>query len=320
MKKSAASHAVHWLITAAFLALCLLLLQEILRDKYFGDGGGIVESFYQQTENSQDVIFLGSSNMFCTISPRQMMEENGIKGWNFGSSSQPIPLTELYLNLALERQTPKVVVVEVLKFPVVSQTTQQQDYWSLVVLPLSKEKLLWLKEREGGWSGTLPWLFTLPKFHSRWDSIDVQDFAFTAKMKQEACQGFIDERGFLRRDEAVPQSRAKAGEVEEFNSLPEENIEICKRMIVTCQNRGIEVVFFKAPVADNSWSVAKSEAISQFAEEQGMPFIDYNDAVIAQQIGLDDSTDFFNAGHVNSSGAAKVTRHLGQFLKENYLI
>ena len=37
-----------------------------------------------------------------------------------------------------------------------------------------------------------------------------------------------------------------------------------------------------------------------------------------EEMGLDEASDFSDTGHLNASGAAKIARYMGAYLKANY--
>ncbi len=91
----------------------LSITGKIVRAKFIGDSTTIVNGFYAEKKNDIDLLVLGSSNSFCTINPLVLYEQYGIAAYDFGSSSQPLNITVLYLKEAFRRQKPKVVALEI---------------------------------------------------------------------------------------------------------------------------------------------------------------------------------------------------------------
>ena len=85
---------------------------QICKAKFTGDSTTIINGFYEEEKNSIDVIFIGSSNCFCTVNPLILYEKYGITAYDFASSSQPMNISLLYLKEALKTQNPKVVALE----------------------------------------------------------------------------------------------------------------------------------------------------------------------------------------------------------------
>ena len=66
-------HAWHWLACILLLAVCITALQRTMQDNYTGQWQ--VNGFLAQPKNSLDVVFFGSSNMYRTVRPQQLLEE-----------------------------------------------------------------------------------------------------------------------------------------------------------------------------------------------------------------------------------------------------
>ena len=61
----------------------------------------------------------------------------------------------------------------------------------------------------------------------------------------------------------------------------------------------------------------RHNAVSDCAEEKGIPYLDLNKKTA--ELGINWKTDSLDKGdHLNLSGACKVTAYLGNYLKENY--
>lgn len=80
-----------------WISLVLTITNEIVCAKFIGDSTTIVKGFYAEKKNDIDVIVMGSSNSFCTVDPIVLYEEYGIAAYDFGSSSQPMNISVLYL-------------------------------------------------------------------------------------------------------------------------------------------------------------------------------------------------------------------------------
>ena len=72
----------------------------------------------------------------------------------------------------------------------------------------------------------------------------------------------------------------------------------------------------KAPSLYPYWYPQWEEQVEDYAAEHGLLYINYLDLI--DETGLDFSTDTYDAGlHLNLSGAEKISRHLGQLLRED---
>ena len=91
------------------------LLQALLVPKYM-DGipdGALVREYYQET-TEHDVIFVGDCEVYENFSPITLWENYGVTSYIRGSPQQLIWHSYYTLKDTLERETPKVVVFNVL--------------------------------------------------------------------------------------------------------------------------------------------------------------------------------------------------------------
>ena len=86
-------------------------------------------------------------------------------------------------------------------------------------------------------------------------------------------------------------------------------------MANTCKQNGSTPLFVCVPSLVE-WNDARSRAISTWAHENDVTFVDFNRK--ADEIGIDWTTDTKDGGeHLNVSGSAKFTHYLGEYLAQN---
>ena len=66
------------------------------------------------------------------------------------------------------------------------------------------------------------------------------------------------------------------------------------------------------------YSEKSHNAIEKIANENAVPFLDYNIRNVWQDAGLNYLTDFADLPHLNINGAQKTTRYMGDYLLKNY--
>ena len=72
-----------------------------------------MNTFYNQQEGVDQVLFFGTSHSEFGVSPMEIYEDSGIVSYNLSTSSQPIEVTYHLLKSALETQAPNVVMLDV---------------------------------------------------------------------------------------------------------------------------------------------------------------------------------------------------------------
>lgn len=308
MKKRVLAIVIFFLMTFAVLGVT----QEILKAKFVQDSTAIVDGFYAEKKNDIDVLFLGSSNCFCTIDPLVLYEEYGIASYNFASSSQSMDISLLYLKEALKRQKPKVVALEVnyIVGQNVSDLGEDSILWGLTDMPLTFDKLECLYQMLGKVDEEyISYVFPLLRYHERWKEISKQDYIYPTEEKTNW------NKGFLRTNEISGEAVDLSAYTEEGSAwLDEHAVECLNEMIEICKKEEISFVLFKSP--KEGWYQYFSTEIASVVEEKGIELLDYNG--LAQEVGLDSAVDFRDSHHLNNQGASKVSSHMGAYLKEHY--
>ena len=116
-------------------------------------------------------------------------------------------------------------------------------------------------------------------------------------------------RGFCPTDETADDITHEAYLAdEEEQSFSETTENYVNRIVELCQKNDIELILIKTP--DTGWTGKWHEAGQNLADGYGLEFIDFNEPAILDKIGLDDSTDWRNANHLNAAGAEKFTHFL----------
>ena len=71
-----------------------------------------IRSAFNEPEDSLDVVFLGTSQTFCAVSPMDMYDASGLRGYNLASIGQRVPVAGYLLRGLLRRQSPKLVLID----------------------------------------------------------------------------------------------------------------------------------------------------------------------------------------------------------------
>lgn len=304
---------------AVFLVLAaaaLWLADNILRAKFIGDSTTIIDGFYAEKKDDIDLLVLGSSNSFCTVNPLVLYEHYGIAAYDFGSSSQPMQISVLYLKEALKRQKPAVVALEItmLTSDPISSRREQALRWGLTDMPLSADKLRCIYQSVGKLDAEyFSYVFPVFRYHGRWKELSKTDYTYFLKDKTNYTKGYLETQAVS----ALPVN------LDDYDSegeawFAQENIEYLDEMVRICRENGIALLLFKSPRA--GWYRYETEAVRALASERGIDFIDYNELYHQELVALDTAQDFRDEEHLNDFGAQKVSLHFGNYIKERYAL
>lgn len=293
-----------------FCVLFILLLKHIYGIISWKDGSGAyvtpVPTFYELEKDTVDVLFLGSSHCYCSISNAQLWDGYGMAAYSLAISGQDLVSSYYWLKEALKTQSPKVVCLEMYGATFHGYGVKGNLYRNLLPYRISGDYAHMLRDITGGEEEKE--LFTKwPILHTRYTELQKQDFpgqlplyiGYSAEFHAEAIDWCVNT---YEENEVVP--------IEETEEL------WLRKIIDTAKENGIELCLFASPYAASDEEQRKFNRVKQIADEAEIPFI--NTIADHEKLGLDPDTDFIDWGHTNVWGAQKVTAYLGEFLAENY--
>ena len=291
-------------------AVVFFFLQALLVPKYM-DGvpdGGLTQEYYQET-TGHDVIFIGDCEVYENFSPVTLWEGYGITSYIRGSPQQLIWHSYYILKDTLERETPKVVVFNVLSMQYDEPQSEAYNRMALDGLPLSVNKIQAVQASKMEDETLISYIFPLLRYHSRWSELTASDFRYLFH------RDTLSHNGFLMRSDVRP-----VGELPEPKKLANYQFsDICYEYLdkirLLCEEKGVELILIKAPSLYPHWYEQWDQQMVDYAAEYGLTYINFLDHL--EEIGLDFSQDTYDQGlHLNLSGAEKLSRYFGPILQE----
>ena len=271
----------------------------------------VLETFLSEPADSYDVIALGSSHMYCTLNPIKLFRDFGIRSYVLSTRRQPLAVSYEYLKMALERQSPRVVVLETFML------LNKENYFRIedgvahdsidpVPLGIHKFKMIGAFEHEGA-----PEDYILPfiKYHSRWKELGKLDFLISDWRERDFCKGFK----LICNVTPVNASKIDYRTVA-FCPIRKEYFDWIDRIHDLASSHNAQLLLLVAPYevsGQTSHKMAKS--LHVYAKSRGIPFLDMNQRF--EELGLDCKKDFYDFGHLNVYGADKATKYIGDYLR-----
>lgn len=269
-----------------------------------------------------DVVAFGASKSACSVVPLQLYEQYGISAYNISGSQQPMMASYLILEEYLRWETPKIVLLEAAEF---FETPAEKWYrLSFDGLPLSEAKWTVIKQHSENKSSEslFSYVFDIYKYHSGWNNLKEYGFSASDPAKDRYLHyGYRIKTKILDIPEKYKEFQGWVDGETDRVTYTDENYEYACMFLELCQKAGIEVILYKDLVTELStitWSLEKHNTIQDFADFYEVSFIDFNMNDVFLSSGMDFSTDFADANHLNPIGAKKVTQYLGKYLNENY--
>lgn len=232
-----------------------------------------------------DILVLGDSESYTSVSPIQLWKEQGMTAYVCGEPGQKVYETYNMLKAAFQVQSPRIVLMETnLMFRNPGPVADIQN--------LSGES------SGSGLSGI--------RFHDFWRNI------FNGKKPgEESYKGFVLRGGVKPFDSGDYMKETK-----EVQEIPEGVRIYMNEIQKMCREKNATLVLMSVPSPKN-YNFKKHNAVSQYAKDNGLTYFDLN--LQGQELGMDWKTDSYDKGdHLNLNGARKVTAWVGKYLKENY--
>jgi len=280
----------------------------------------LIGGLYNTSQQPLDVLLLGSSHMNSGINPNILWKQYGITSFNYATGGQPIDVTYFVLKEALKVHKNPIVVVDLYYLGLTDEFGAEGYVRSVVDnLKFSQNKVDAIINCTplNQWSN---YFFPIFKYHDRWKELTKNDFQFDP-------ESAYYEKGFAAEIDSIGKDNTSDPSVTGMKDIPPKSQVYLDKIINLSKKEGFKLVFTITPhdyngtAASTNWTKDTGKMYNKVAEiskTNNIPFINYNK--ITKEMGFEFKTDMFNVGHLNVSGAKKVTLKLGEFLKENYTL
>lgn len=274
------------------LAAVLALLSALFAPKHNGADADTTQreavAVTAEPENSLDVLLFGDSVVKSSVSPLQMYDEAGFSSYVVGAFSQRPHIGYSLLQMSLEEQNPRVVVLE-------TDTFYQTKYnFSNCVMQLVEDA------------------FPVFKYHDRWKQLSSDDFFLGADR-------WVPDpaKGYYVNTTAKPADASQWMAPSDRLDMPMELSRFYMwAMVEYCKTKGVIPVLLSSPSTVNM-SSARHNALQKIADELGVQYIDLNAGDTRVDVQWDTETRD-GGDHLNYYGAVRVSRHLAKILDQRF--
>lgn len=293
-------------ILALVLALVLTCysLSSLFVPKRF-DYGATWGQFLEEPDNSFDVMFLGSSLVYCDVNPTVIWEETGLSTYAMAGPLQTMPMTYYYLKEIYKTQSPGLVFVELTGM----FYNRYEDFTesNLLYMPWSTNRLFATFEaaEPEKWG---PLLFPVYNYHVRWQELTPRDW-------QIWLSGYETDPlcGYTYLDTAEPMKEITQDRFEPQDNYAE-NFAYLEKILALGEANGTQVVLYLAPYVDRP----KAALLEQLQNDLGSigygELINFNETRWLDWDAYNLETDFYDPRHFNYQGAEKFSRRMGALI------
>lgn len=317
--KKAINKSLHIILFVLLLAIVMSSLDRLVERKASYNK---YSEFFGQ-EQDFDVLFLGTSHVINGIFPMELWEEQGIVSYNLANHAETMAESYWILKNAMDYTTPKLVVLDIFSIWEDYKINMYDDRGNydetsylgrkaflhnfMDSVPLSGNKyeaicdILPSEDR-------LEFLWNFSYYHTRWNELTQNDF-----VPESSC-----EKGAESRVGVTMCAPPPTIEKHKYNQTATVAKDYLDKIITLCQDNGIEILLVYVPYGHmKEDDVLNANYGYVVAEEYGINYVNFIDT----NIGMNYLTDCYDTNaHLNPSGAKKITRYLGAYIKQHYSI
>lgn len=286
-------------------------ISNILRKKT-GAASDMIHSFYNLEENSLDVLCMGSSHGYSSFQPNVLWSEQGMTSYVMCSPRQTAASTYYLLQEALCTQKPKVLLLETYYFFTAEKYTDEESLrmaFDGVKLGKAKHEMISDLLAKKDWKEKLSYYIPFLKYHGRWNELENNDFHSKTYLKGSIFDFTVYE---MEEPKLVDMPQTLSKNVRRY----------LKKIRQLCEEQDIELILYTAPYSYQKAEDAESfylkqgmnSAVKEYCEKHDIPYFDFQSSI---ETGIDYTQDFRDYAHMNTRGAEKITKYLGQYLKQN---
>lgn len=353
MKNDTFAKALKCICFAAIAIALFAGIQTVLTPKWrypaFDDAPeDMMKEFYQAAEGADiQAVFLGTSHMEFGADPMKIYEETGIVSFNLASSTQPLPVScALCAEMFAQNCDPNVVILDVSKLFQPDFFTPAYRYL-LENMKLGAGKVQLAKAfaaehpKEKQLNAFLSAFFPIYEYHDRWTELTDQSFKPVAEHNLYRKGHFIMSNIFdsgmdademnavaeiMHSDNLWEYELSDGGiQINESTDvlyrpeLDDRSVSYLLAIKELCAANGAKLILTKIPAVGapqsygGAWTKIKSELVHEFAETNGLEFLDL---LYDVDLAIDWAHDSADGGrHLNFNGARKVSAFFADYLQ-----
>ncbi|MGM0933386.1 MAG: hypothetical protein ACQEWD_08075 [Bacteroidota bacterium] len=268
-----------------------------------GSGGHVFTKLdeVKKTKNI-DILFLGSSQAYRSFDPR-IFSKNGLKTFNLGSSAQPPIVTSVLLKRYLERLNPKLIIYAV--SPIIFQSDGVES--SLNIIANDENDLF-------SWKMALE--INNMKVYNTIIYGTIRDLlGLNNSFKEQFNKGedtYIS-GGYVERESNHyrPVTKFETREI----VINKTQLEYFKEMITNFESKNIDVLLVSVPTTQSFYASFINYNHFDSIMEEHSEYYNFNEI-----LRLNDSLNFYDAGHLDKSGVKIFNKKLLEILSKNKVL
>ena len=294
------------------LAFCLTfaICQRLVTPKYASGitEGAFIREYYEEPCFDHDVIFLGDCEVYSSFVPAVLYRDFGINSYVRGSAQQYIFQSYYVLRDTLYYETPKVVVLSVASLKYDKAQNEAYNRETIDGMRWSRAKVDCIRASMTEGESFLSYVFPLLRFHSRITSLSRDDFTWFWRNRMVTFSGYN-----MHCESSKTAEKRPVRPLADYR-FKDRIMHDLEEIRILCESRGIRLILIKAPDSYPYWYPEYDEQVQIYAHTHNIPYLNFQK--LAPLAGIDMQTETYDGGaHLNNAGAEKMSRYLGQYLR-----
>lgn len=271
--------------------IMVLLIVLILLSHYFKNvPDHKLRGIDKEPKNTIDYLVIGDSESYSSISPLGIWKDYGYVGYNCGVSRQRLQSTYYMLEKTLQKQSPKVILLETNEF---------------------YRKFNYFIEFETVLRDSINKILPMYQYHNSWKTLGFNKPI--SRMPNLISNNTKIFKGFHYNTTVSPYMKGSYVKITGATSIiHEQPLVYLNKIVALCKEKHIKLILYSTP-SPKCWSYSKHNCTAAFAKKNNLPYIDLN--LYCKRIGINWLKDTRDGGnHLNYFGAKKVTSYIGKYL------
>ena len=267
---------------------------------------------YYDNAAQYDILMFGTSHMYNMVLPMELWDKYGITSFNWGYSNCTLAMDYYVMKNAIEHGNPKLCIVDIAglteyenegngKYKNSERGLARELFASI---PFSITKLRAVYDIFDDYDDRLDMLAPILYYHGRWDSVTSEDLV-RVDYYEKGAQYIPSLHKWGIRYEVPPH---------EDVVIDSKCFQYIFPMIELCRKNGVEILFVYNPSATSEEGINNAYTMETVFVSLGVPYLN--------MISADFITDYMDfaedGGHLNYSGAMKLTDYIGAYVVDNY--
>ncbi len=294
-----------------FILIFFILLYLVIKTLWLEETP--ISKFYDEPENSLDVIYIGSSNVYTHFNSTLAYNLYGYTTGILSNDTQNFLVAKYLIKEAQKYQKPSLYVIDIAKLADNFDDFTEADFRKTFdSMKFSKNRIEAINEilsykKDATKRDYINYYFSFFKYHNRMKDFPTSNITGVKNLY----------KGYLLENRNIVTTKQKVFYwTDQISNLQEQNKQVLENLIKYIKEENLNVLFVVPKrYFEKDINERLNDAI-QIIKENNLKVMNLNN--IEDYNVIDYKTDFYNKWHLNVYGSTKNTMLFGKYLKENY--